>query len=83
MKTNDRVIIVMDSGWVFVGNYAMSDDKNTTFNDVSNIRVWGTTAGLGELAMKGKTGSTVLDPVGKLLAPNNKIIFLIPVLSEL
>jgi hypothetical protein len=42
-------IIVADRGWVFVGTCQDNDDGSVTITNCRNIRVWGTTAGLGEL----------------------------------
>ena len=35
-----------------------------TLTDAKNVRTWGTTKGLGELAQSGPTNNTVLDPAG-------------------
>ena len=43
-------IIVADRGWVFVGNCTDNEDGSVTIAPAINIRVWGTTKGLGELA---------------------------------
>lgn len=56
-------IVVAQSGWVFVGEYA-EDDAKITLTNAQNIRQWGTTKGLGELALKGPTNQTQLDPYG-------------------
>ena len=79
-RVTDKRIVVLQAGWVFIGDYhAAEDSKPAYLTDASNIRIWGTTAGLGEIAMKGPTPSTVLDPVGIVLldTPAN-ILFTIP-----
>jgi hypothetical protein len=45
----DVRIIVADRGWVFVGNCHDNDDGSVTITNCRNIRLWGTTQGLGEL----------------------------------
>ena len=78
--TNDKRIVVLQAGWVFIGQYhAAAGTKPAYLTDAHNIRVWGTTAGLGEIALNGPTSSTVLDPCGIVLldSPNN-ILFTIP-----
>ena len=56
-------IVVAQRGWVFVGRYTQDGDE-VTLSDAKNIRTWGTTKGLGELAATGPTSKTVLDPAG-------------------
>ena len=55
-----RQIVVLNRGWVVVGNYSEKGD-DCTLTDASVIRIWGTTKGLGELAESGPTSSTKLD----------------------
>lgn len=78
-----RFIITIEGGWVFCGTCETIDDHHVTYRDVSNIRVWGTERGLGQLALEGATASTVLDPTGKLIVCNHAVLFLIPVTSDL
>lgn len=54
-------IVIAQRGWVFVGRW-QQDGENVTLTDAKVIRVWGTTKGLGELALNGPTAKTVLDP---------------------
>ena len=56
-------IVIAQRGWVFVGRWSQ-DGEMVTLTDAKNIRTWGTTKGLGELAQTGPTGKTVLDPAG-------------------
>ena len=58
-------IVIAQRGWVFVGRYEHDTDTDAvTLHQASVVRVWGTTKGLGELALSGKTSKTVCDPVG-------------------
>jgi hypothetical protein len=59
------VIVVLQRGWVAVGNL-WSDGDGLRLEEASVIRRWGTTKGLGQLAFEGPTKSTVLDPAGTL-----------------
>lgn len=60
-KTNKR-IVVLTSGWVFLGVWHPSMDGAPAFlTDAFNVRRWGTAAGLGQLAMTGPTKDTVMD----------------------
>lgn len=56
-------IVVLQRGWVAVGNYTESGDEGI-LTDAKIIRRWGTAKGLGQLAANGPTGNTVLDPAG-------------------
>ena len=56
-------IIVADRGWVFVGNCEDHEDGSVTITRARNIRNWGTSQGLGELA-NGPTSSTKYDQYG-------------------
>ncbi len=55
------LIFVMERGFILVGRVADETTLEFTLDDVSVIRVWGTTKGLGELAEKGPLTSTQLD----------------------
>lgn len=56
-------IVIAQRGWVFVGRYD-EDGDNVTLTDAKVLRVWGTTKGLGELALSGPTAKTISDPAG-------------------
>jgi hypothetical protein len=56
-------IVVLQRGWVCVGEYSQTATKGTLEN-ASVIRLWGTSKGLGELALNGPTSSTKLDKTG-------------------
>lgn len=59
----DTRIIVADRGWVFVGDCVDNEDGSVTIVNANNIRRWGTTAGLGELA-NGPLSETQYDHYG-------------------
>lgn len=42
IKPTTKQIVVLNRGWVVVGNYS-EDGDNCTLTDASVIRVWGTT----------------------------------------
>jgi hypothetical protein len=74
MKTDKR-IVVLQAGWVFMGDYhPASGTKPAHLTDASCVRKWGTTAGLGELALKGPTKETVLDPCSVLVLDNPQAV---------
>ena len=58
-------IIVADRGWVFVGNCEDNEDGSVTIRNARNIRMWGTTSGLGQL-VNGPTSETKYDQYGEV-----------------
>ena len=55
-------IFVLQRGWVVVGKIVELGHRVKLF-PAGNIRRWGTTNGLGELAANGPTAKTVIDPL--------------------
>lgn len=68
-----RQIVIGERGWVWVGD-VRREGSDYILDNASCIRTWGTTAGLGELALKGKTPKTVLEPCGTLRIPELAVI---------
>ena len=66
-------IVVLDRGFVYVGDVSWSGD-NCIIRNGANIRRWGTTQGLGELAIRGPQTNTALDPVMTVCAPRRAVI---------
>ena len=56
----DIRICVLHRGWVLVGGYSRQGDFITLENPYV-IRRWGTTKGLGEIAIEGPKSGTLLD----------------------
>lgn len=56
----DLKIVILQRGWVMVG-YLERVGTDCTLRQASNVRRWGTTKGLGEIAVGGPTKNTVLD----------------------
>ena len=75
--SGDIKIVVLDRGFVYIGHTVIDGDFVYLTNS-SNIRVWGTTKGLGEL-VSGPLSKTVLDKVGGVKAPLRAVISIIDV----
>ncbi len=75
-------IVVLDRGFVYVGNVT-HDGEWCVITDARNIRYWGTTEGLGELARKGPLAKTRLDVVGMVRCSARAVISLIETDSKL
>ena len=73
--SGDVKIVVLDRGFVYVGSVEIIDDF-CIINNAKNIRIWGTTKGLGEL-IAGPTSSTKWDKSGTVRAPIRAVISLI------
>ena len=69
----DIRIVILSYGWVLMGEYAFADGFITLTN-ASIIRRWGTTKGLGQIALHGTTPDTILEPVGDFEAPIGSVV---------
>ena len=69
-------IVVLDRGYVYQGNVTRTGDM-ITISMAKNVRRWGTTKGLGQLAAAGPQLNTVLDDAGTVLAPMRAVIHFI------
>lgn len=66
-------IVVVDRGWVFIGNVFKGSDS-TLIKNAHVIRRWGTCEGLGELCIKGKLQNTILEKCLDVEIPLKSII---------
>lgn len=73
-------IVVLDNGFVFMGHFhPAKEGKPAYITQALNLRVWGTTKGLGEIALGGPTGKTVMDDYGVVVLDNPEaVLFTIP-----
>lgn len=64
--TNSNIkIVILQRGWVFIGRFSEKGDM-CYLDNAYTIRTWGTSKGLGELALEGKKTSTKLDKAGRV-----------------
>ncbi len=77
MKHFGKQIVVIDNGFVHVGDCSLTDGI-LSIDDCKNIRKWGTAHGLGQLA-SGPTKDTVFDSAGTVMVPINRVVFFIAV----
>lgn len=73
----DIQIVVADRGFVYIGKVEITSEY-TILRKAQNIRIWGTSRGLGEL-VSGPREQTKLDPVGTVRIPNRAVISIIDV----
>ena len=64
--TGDIKIVVLQRGWVMVGRLERKESECKLHN-ASVIRVWGTTKGIGEIAVNGPLSATKLDKCGAVV----------------
>lgn len=57
-----KQIVILQRGWVVVGDFSQSGSE-CSIKDGAVVRRWGTSKGLGELAVEGPQPNTVLDPI--------------------
>jgi len=65
-KPSNIKIIILQRGWAMVGRFE-KNGSDCKLHDASVIRAWGTTKGLGEIALAGPTNNTKLDPCNGLV----------------
>lgn len=64
-KNSNIKIVILQRGWVMIGRWSQDGDK-CALDNAHVIRTWGTSKGLGELALEGKKASTKLDKAGRV-----------------
>jgi len=79
MKDLGKQIVVIDNGFVHVGDCSLSDGLLTIAN-CKNLRVWGTSKGLGQL-ITGPTKDTKADECGTVLVPVGRVVFFMRVVK--
>lgn len=76
-------IVVLQRGWVAIGDLTVTAEGHAgagcKLENASIIRKWGTTKGLGQLALEGPTKDTVLDPSGTLVFNENAVVVMFEV----
>lgn len=70
----DIRILTLHRGWVVVGEFKHGENGFCELLNAHVIRRWGTTKGLGELALEGPKRDTVLDKCGDMDIPVGAII---------
>ena len=76
MQNGSLQIVVLDKGFVYVGNTHVADGW-VKIENAKCIRQWGTTNGLGQLASQGPQPKTILDPTPTVRAPLASLVHLI------
>jgi hypothetical protein len=77
VSMGEKRIVVLQRGWVFIGNVEQTAEK-VTITNAKNIRRWGTTMGLGELK-DGPLRETTLDEAGTIECHPLSVVLMIAV----
>lgn len=79
MQAN-QVIAVATNGWVFIGTPTpAATPEGYALEDAAVIRKWGTTQGLGQIALYGAQPETIMDPVGFVEINRANLVYVIAV----
>ena len=70
------MIAILDRGWVFIARVSESPSA-ISLSNAACIRYWGTTKGIGQLALEGPQSGTKIDEAGTVTVPRTAIIALI------
>lgn len=71
-------IVVLSHGFVYAGDVSLVGEELVIGRPL-NVRQWGTTKGLGQLAVEGPQKDTVLDRCGNIYAPKLALIHIMSV----
>lgn len=72
----EKKIAILDRGWIFVGDVT-GNTETLKIENASCVRYWGTTNGIGQLALEGPLAATKLDKAGTVEVPIGSVIALI------
>ena len=76
-----KKIVVLHRGWVVVGD-VRKEENQIIVDNASVIRRWGTSKGLGQLALEGVQPNTTLDSCGTVRAHEEAIVLMIDCNAE-
>ncbi|MCP3873370.1 MAG: hypothetical protein GY699_09485 [Desulfobacteraceae bacterium] len=81
LENQGKKILILQRGWIVVGD--VKKEGNYFYSENTNvIRSWGTTKGIGEIALNGPTSNTKLDPCGDLSVHELAVVGIINCVSE-
>ena len=74
----NNTIVVIESGWIMVGEMTNPSTQTTLLKNASVVRRWNNGKGIGGLAIEKNKSEYTLDPVGSVSIQTSKILFEIP-----
>ena len=75
-KNSNIKIAILQRGWVMIGRFSKNGEE-CSLENAYVIRSWGTTKGVGELALNGKQTNTKLDKAGSVTFHQLTVVALI------
>lgn len=75
---NNNTIVVIEAGWIMVGEMTNPSTQTTLLKNASVVRRWNNGKGIGGLAKADNKHEYTLDPVGSVSIQTSKILFEIP-----
>lgn len=75
---NNNTIVVIEAGWIMVGEMTNPSTQTTLLKNASVVRRWNNGKGIGGLAKAENKHEYTLDPVGSVSIQTSKILFEIP-----
>lgn len=75
---NNNTIVVIEAGWIMVGEMTKPSTQTTLLKNASVVRRWNNGKGIGGLAKAENKHEYTLDPVGSVSIQTSKILFEIP-----
>ena len=80
-EAKGRHIVVLDRGWIFVGNLTKLDDDGYMLSDCYNIRKW-QSGGFGGLTQGATTAQATLDSSRPIKFRSRAMLFCVPVSED-
>lgn len=74
----NNTIVVIEVGWIMVGEMTNPSTQTTLLKNASVVRRWNNGKGIGGLAKAENKHEYTLDPVGSVSIQTSKILFEIP-----
>lgn len=74
----NNTIVVIESGWIMIGEMTNPSTQTTLLKNASVVRRWNNGKGIGGLAKAENKHEYTLDPVGSVSIQTSKILFEIP-----
>lgn len=81
IQNGERYIVTLQRGWIVVGNVTKNGDY-LSIDNAAVIERWGTTEGLGQLALSGPTTETRLRKTAPLLVHELTVVHLMSVVND-
>lgn len=77
----DRHIVVLDRGWIFVGNLSKREDGTYVLVNAKNVRKW-QRGGFGALSKGAKLSEATLDDAAPIIFTDKALLFTVPVAED-